>query len=101
MIQVYKVLHKVDNVDPANYFTRSASIHQHATRSATTIADNAESEAFGLVPEAARSEIRRQFFTVRSVSKWNDLPKRVQESPSVNSFKTNFDNLIRARNQMD
>ena len=100
MIQVYKVLHKIDNVDPANYFTRTAGSHQHATRSATTITDNTISEAFGLVPEAPRTEIRRQFFTVRSVSKWNDLPKRVQESPSVNSFENNFDNFIRERNMI-
>ena len=41
----------------------------------------------------ARLDIRKFSFTHRVVDKWNMLPSSAVNSPSVNSFKTNFDNF--------
>ncbi len=35
-----------------------------------------------------RLEIRRNFFSQRVVSKWNELPQYVVEAESVNAFKS-------------
>ena len=43
----------------------------------------------------AKHEIRDNFFTVRVVRAWNDLPEKVKEAKSVNAFKTALDNWIK------
>ena len=34
---------------------------------------------------------RKSFFSHRCVNKWNNLPRRVVEAPTVNNFKNLFD----------
>jgi hypothetical protein len=36
---------------------------------------------------AARTEIRKNFFTVRTVSDWNSLPNELKVEPSKEKFK--------------
>jgi len=37
------------------------------------------------------SEKRKNFFTLRVVKSWNELPEEVVCSPSINSFKNRLD----------
>ena len=36
-------------------------------------------------------EIRKNFFTVRSVDIWNNIPEKVRRAQTVNGFKTQYD----------
>ena len=57
---------------------------------------NLASQAYGLrghkfklqLPKYSGSTVRNRFFSERVVPIWNALPKRIAESPSINSFKT-------------
>ena len=37
------------------------------------------------------SEKRKNFFTLRAVKIWNELPEDVVQAPSVNTFKNRLD----------
>ena len=41
--------------------------------------------------EAARLEVRKNFYNVRAGKKWNDIPDKVKEQKSVNAFKNAYD----------
>ena len=44
-----------------------------------------------LEPERTNLELRRNFFTVRAVKVWNELPDAVKSKKSVNAFKNAYD----------
>ena len=46
-----------------------------------------------LLVERCKYNVRKFSFCNRIISVWNSLPKSVIESESVNSFKSNLDNL--------
>ena len=47
-----------------------------------------------IVKESPRTEIWRNFFTIRAERSWNALPGFVREQPSVNSFKNAYDRWV-------
>ena len=87
MIQVLRIRH---NINPDSLFTRVASVHQHATGNVDE--GNISRAALNIAPEPSITDIRCNSFTVRTLSKWNSLPKSVQVSKSV--VKVNYDNFI-------
>ena len=50
--------------------------------------------------QQCKTNIRRNFFTVRVTNLWNSLPGYVVESPSVNSFKIRLDKYCRSKGIM-
>ena len=80
MVETYKILHKVSNVDESTWFTRNtAADGGRVTRMA------ADPHSLRLPP--ARLELRRNFFTCRVVEKWNNLPIEVKCAKNVRQFK--------------
>ena len=75
MIQVYKILNNIDNVDEDSLFTMSAypSIRGHSQK---------------LFKRRHGLRIRQHFFSNRTVDSWNDLPADVVNPPCLNSFKS-------------
>ena len=47
-----------------------------------------------------KTNVRRNFFTIRVTNLWNSLPGYVVESPSVNSFKNRLDKYCRSKSIM-
>ena len=47
-----------------------------------------------LKEEKARLEVRRNFFSVRVVRQWNNLPDNVRNQKSVNAFKNAYDRWV-------
>ena len=41
--------------------------------------------------EAARLEVRRNFFNVRAAKAWNQIPDKVKNQKSVNAFESSYD----------
>ena len=41
-------------------------------------------------------DTRKNFFTVRCVNKWNNLPRHVQGAEDLNGFKNAYDKFVRS-----
>lgn len=78
MIQTYKILHKIDDLDPTLFFN---------------LADNNRTRGHPLKlnKPRARLDIRKYSFSVRVINEWNSLPEEVVLAPSINCFKNRLD----------
>ena len=78
LIQVFKLIKGVDNVDYREYFE---------------LAENSRTRGhkFKIIKFRSKLEVRRNFFSQRVVNKWNELPQYVVEAESVNIFKNRLD----------
>ena len=74
MIQVYKILNGIDNVDKDLLFTMS----NNPTRG----------HPLKIFKKRYRLRVRGHFFSNRVVDGWNDLPTEVVTAPSINAFKS-------------
>ena len=93
MIETYKIVHRIEDVDPSAYFTFPAA--NHATRQAVSVTeDGTVLPWYGLQKGPSRLELRAQFFTQRVINNWNSLPLEVKNSASTNAFKNNYDRLF-------
>jgi hypothetical protein len=79
MAQVHRFSKKVGNIGTDQLFEKAAIREGPVTR------QSGDAENFK-VP-AARLEIRKNFFTVRTVQKWNELPKTVKSAKNGEIFK--------------
>ena len=81
MIEVYKLVHEIYDAtaEPIIQFWNST----YELRGNT----------LKLYPQMCHSEKRRNFFTLRAVKAWNELPEEVVQAPSVDSFKNRLDAL--------
>ena len=97
MIQTFKIVNRLDNVDPANYFEFVANHHNHATRQGAVIEapipheDNVVIPTTNLVVQNGNLDLRRNFFTHRVVNKWNNLDQSIKTAASLNEFKNKYD----------
>ena len=72
LIQVFKILKGIDDVDSSTWFTLVGQEPQRVTRN-TSYHGN-------LVATRSKSDIRLNFFTNRVVSRWNGLPTDIKDS---------------------
>ena len=54
-----------------------------------------------LYKPSANGEIRDNFFTVRVVRGWNELPEVVKEKKSLNAFKTAYDEWMKQKQTIE
>jgi hypothetical protein len=83
LIQVFKLIKGIDNVDYSKFFT---------------LAENSRTRghSYKLLKDRARLDVRGNFFSQRVVNCWNSLPATVVEAKSINSFKNRLDNFWKA-----
>ena len=86
MIEVWKILHGQEDVDPRSLFTFAGDNSVQKTRSS--------SFHLNVVKPRFKSDLRKNFFSVRTCDKWNDLPNSIRESSSLNNFKNNYDKWV-------
>ena len=96
MIQTFKIVNRLDNVDPNNYFQFAADHHNHATRQATNLEVNADNEnvpvpSSNLVKPNGTKPLRTNFFTHRVINGWNSLDEAVKSAKNLNEFKNLYD----------
>ena len=97
MIQTYKIINRIDNVDPAMYFEFAANQHNHATHQGAFIEAPQPNKAnvaiptLNLVVQNGDLALRRNFFTHRVVNKWNNLDHSTKQASTLNEFKNNYD----------
>ena len=83
MIEVWKILHGKEDVDPSTLFSMANDAADQITRSS--------SYSLNVVKPKFKNDPRKYFFSVRSCETWNNLPYSVRESKSLNTFKNNYD----------
>ena len=98
LIEAYKILQGVYKVDRDAWFSRTVQQTARETRSSVTIEDGITRQNTEVLykPPAAH-DIRNNFFTVRVVRQWNELPEIVKTQKNVNSFKSALDRWLDAR----
>ena len=87
MIQTWKIIHGVDNVDKKTWFKMvDGDEALHRTRAA--------GNQLNIVKPKCKNDLRRNFFSVRVVEKWNSISNRVREAKTLNSFKNLYDEWL-------
>ena len=92
MLQTYKILNKIDDVDYHTWFTKIDDVYHHNTRQASCISsDGPVSGTMNIIKPHVRLDIRKNFFSNRIVNLWNKLPNKVKQALSVHDFKVQYD----------
>ena len=100
LIEVFKVIKGFNNVYRDEWFDLRSRDESRPTRTNTRIEDGAEIRKNDvLYKPRAKCEIRSNFFTIRTVQIWNDLPDEVKEAKSVNMFKSLYDRHMKNKSE--
>ena len=92
MLETYKIMNEIDDVDYRTWFTKVDEQHQK-TRQAVTISEVGTVLATdNLMKPKSKLEIRKNFFSCRVVDHWNNLPGDVRRAANVPEFKKKYDN---------
>ena len=92
MLQTFKILNKIDDVDYHTWFSKVEEQHQKTRQAVSISSDGNVVATDNLVKPKSRLDIRRNFFSCRVNDPWNNLPENVKRSESVDAFKMNYDN---------
>ena len=87
VLQAFKIIRGIDKVDSSTVFIRRGG--EGGTRTRAGAAQN-------LAVPAARLEIRKNSYFVRTSDMWNKLPAQAKEAKSVREFKTAINTLYNA-----
>ena len=99
LIEVFKVIKGFNNVNREIWFDLQSRDEARATRTNTRIEDGEEIRRADVIYKPRhRGEIRANFFTLRTVQIWNELPDEVRDSKSVNMFKNAYDRHVKQGN---
>ena len=80
MIQVFKIFHGIDRLDPDCFFVKSQ--HQRT-----------RGHSLKLFTTRCRLNVRSNFFSNRVIQSWNSLPESLVTATSINSFKHSLDSF--------
>ena len=92
MIEAYRIMNGFNRVDKEKWFQFRDPATTRTTRNTASVSEEGmEMRANVLFPCNVNTEIRRNFFTVRVISKWNALPDAVKGQKTINAFKLHYD----------
>ena len=93
MISVFKIMKGLTNINSKNMFTlRSSRQPVRGSHYPSRTHDMA------LVTNRSNCDIRRNTFSQRCITPWNNLPKHIVESDTVDKFKWSYDNHMKLKN---
>jgi len=87
LIEVFKIMHGFENIDRNQFFRLSSEVSPHETRG----------HNLKIWTPQKKTLTRRQFFDIRIIEDWNQLPPEVVESNSIISFKIRLDAHFKRR----
>ncbi len=88
MVQTHKIVHGLDEVKRGQWFELEAN------RGTSGVRTRHQQGVLNLRPAYGRTEVRRNFFSVRVVPKWNALPDKIKMSATTHSFKHQYRKYI-------
>ena len=97
MLQTYKILNKIDDVDYHTWFSKIDEHHQKTRQAVSILPDGNIAATDNLVKPKFKLDIRKNFFSCRVVDPWNNLPEEVRRSEDVVAFKKNYDAWLEVR----
>ena len=80
-IEVFKILRGFSKVDHKHFFHLAENNRTRGNK-------------YKLAKSRSRLDLRKNFFSQRVVSEWNNLPNSVVEAESINSFKNKYDSFV-------
>ena len=80
LIQTFKIVRKFDDVDPTTWFQLVGDNPARVTRHT--------SDPMNIVHPTSRLDIRKNFFSNRVVTKWNEIPSEIKMASSISAFKS-------------
>ena len=83
MLCSHRILNGLDKVDPSTWFTMRCKSHDRNTR--------LSSDPLTIATPSSRLALRSNFFSVRVVSQWNQLPLSVRQAKTSSMFKSACD----------
>ena len=86
LVQMYKILSGKDDVNYATWFSFTNPREGAASTRST-------SGALNVVRNEGRTELRKNFWSVRVCDEWNNLPDMIKMQSTTNSFKNSLDNF--------
>ena len=87
LIEVYKLIHGIDNIDYRKFFKLANEGSISRTRG----------HQLKIEVPYSRTERRKNFFSIRVIKEWNKLTSDIVTSPNVNIFKKEYDDLMKTR----
>ena len=90
-IETFKVLNGFSKVEKDEWFEEVGEAAR-PTRANTTITSEGQIKKEKVLKVgSAKLEVRKNFFSIRAASSWNELPEKVKMQTSVNAFKNAYD----------
>lgn len=90
LVQTFKIVRGFDNVDLRTWFTLVGDNPVRLTRDT--------SDPLNILRQNSRTEIRRNFFSQRVITPWNNLASEVKNSRSVFAFKSKVNSMLINKN---
>ena len=101
MVKMFKTLKGFNRVNRQNWFQFRDRSNNRATRSTVLVSGEEQIERENvLFKESVRLDSRKNFFSVRVVDKWNEIPDKVKAQKSVNGFKQKYDEWIESKTRI-
>ena len=88
MIETFKIIRGHNNVEKSTWF-------QNVRNDGTQTRNSSIPE--NLKKTQSKTDIRKNFFSVRVINSWNELPNDLKTDSSVKNFKRNYDKLCAKR----
>jgi hypothetical protein len=86
MVQVYKIIKGFGKIEHEHFFEKAGNRAGMRTRLAA--------QANSLKVKKARTELRKNAFSMRVVKGWNSLPEEIREAVNTGSFKRGLRNFL-------
>lgn len=99
MIETFRTMRGFNRVNRNNWFQFRNSDNSRATRSTVVVTGNEQEREDVLYMENVRLDNRKQFFTIRTINKWNQIPDEIKKQKSVNAFKNRYDEWRRSESE--
>ena len=90
-IEAFKTINGFNRVQKDKWFAFESDDARPTRSNSTITKEGTKRRPHVMKGETARLEIRRNFYNVRVVKNWNEIPDWVKEKKSVNAFKNAYD----------
>jgi len=84
MMKVWEILHEKDNVNTNHWFRFASEVQ-------SGVITRNQAKPWNILEPNAELDIQKHFFSHRFVDSWNSLPHEIQNSETVNIFKSRYD----------